>query len=185
MHKPARSLAVLSVALLTSAAALILGPATNLEARPLTTSVTCTGPTHADYDPAITTSTQYGTVTYVDSMSCLQLLPLPVDNLTASAGQTLVNFPYSCAQILTGFSGTTSTPIVWEDEETSTYTYSFTVERVQGQTISTQVGTITEGKYEGAAATMVHTYTNPNIVACQSPAGVATLDGIVTLTVTG
>jgi hypothetical protein len=127
--------------------------------------VTCTGSQHVTYSPGIVLSPERDVTTTVEgSYSCL--------SSQVSGATTYATFtgPESCLAVAEIETLTSS--FTWNDGSTSTATYSTTVTYGVGTTVLTKTGTVTSGRFAGAAFLQV--ITGPNLgglLACITETG--------------
>ncbi|MFD3739561.1 hypothetical protein ACFWVB_37580 [Streptomyces microflavus] len=146
-------------------------------------AVACVGSGTATYNPGIKNSQQTGTVSFTESLSCTQTLPLPIGQYNGTASETL-SAVYSCTSLLGGRDTTATRVISWAGiSQTSTFTYTSDVQRTASQTVITETGLITAGRYNGAAATHVIVFANPAIEDCGTLSGVTSLTGATQFTI--
>ena len=142
----------------------------------------CTGADTGHYSPAMTLTSQTGTVTYTDTFSCTSNDP---GAATGSTGGTFTG-TYSCTtqQSPAGSSGTAT--FTWADSTTSTFSYTDVngALLVGGSYIDTLTGTMTTGKFAGATVTEVIASPTLSVLQCLTT-GVSDLTGVATLTITG
>lgn len=171
--------AALSGACAAAALLLLAGPGASARAVDL---AVCTGSNSTSYSPAMTLASQTGALTYSDAFDCTSNDP---GAATASTGGTYTG-PYGCLEPvrLPGFTGTLT--LRWADSTTSAYAYTSVAGDVLvgGSYVFTGVGSITSGKFSGAATTMVITVPTLSVLQCLTT-GITTTTGEAALTVTG
>jgi hypothetical protein len=141
----------------------------------------CTGTEASTYSPAMTLTSHSGTATYADTFNCTTSDP---GAATGSSTGTYIG-PYSCLDQFAPLGTGDSQPFTWADTTTSTFTYTSVVNQfVAGSYVLTATGSITGGKFTGAAATLVITDPVLSALQCLTP-GISSATGIVALTITG
>ena len=142
-------------------------------------TITCQGWTYTTYSPGLTDTV--GTTTVVDQGFYNEITPesptgacLAVDS-AATAGQRNVTatLDLSCNAILTETGVET---IDWNDDQSTSFTFTAEAAHVGSNTVLTETGTVTAGEFLGHH--VVETFTAPNLdfAACDTAAGVTSLD---------
>jgi hypothetical protein len=140
----------------------------------------CTGTDSVTYSPAMTLTSHSGTIGYLDTVSCTSSDP------GAATGSTGGSFTrsYSCVDLAPPTGTTATLPITWADSTTSAFSYTSIVGAlVGGSYILTAVGSISSGKFAGAAVTLVIADPALSLLQCLTT-GIASNTGVVTLTIT-
>lgn len=89
----------------------------------------------------------------------------------------------SCSTLFSPASGRST--IEWNTGEKSTYTFSTTVEFVEGQAIVTSTGSVVDGKFRGATVVRLVTYVQADVLnnGCLAPGGLSSNAGPAILTI--
>jgi cytochrome bd-type quinol oxidase subunit 2 len=74
--------------------------------------------------------------------------------------------------------------ITWNTGETSTLNVNYTVTIVGGQLVSTGIGTVTSGVFQGGSVRAVLTYARLDLTQCLTPPGIENAAGTATLSIT-
>jgi hypothetical protein len=139
--------------------------------------VRCVGTESLAYSPGLTDTPATTTLTITTILSpCVSAMPL----WTGAATSFRTNPPglSSCLDLLR--SGSASKLLTWSDGTTSTFSYNSTANRIRGQLVYAQAGTITAGRYKGS--TGLGTFVGPSdLTACSTPSGLTGLTGVYTL----
>ena len=142
-------------------------------------TITCQGWTYTTYDPGLTNTVEptavvdQGYYNEINSVSpsggCLAI------DSGATAGQRNVQatLDVSCNAVLTETGVET---IDWNDNRSTSFTFTAEAAHVGSNTVLTETGTVTAGEFLGHH--VVETFTAPNLdfLACDTAAGVTSLD---------
>jgi hypothetical protein len=140
---------------------------------------TCVGTWAVTYDPPITNDLRlvHGVLT--------GFFPTCTDLGAFNASYTQVfDDVVSCTELFSA--GSASRTYVWGNPAAapSTFTYNWTTSLVGGQSVITNIGTITSGRYAPDSAVQVATIATLNLLACAGD-GISSLSGPTTLTIVG
>jgi hypothetical protein len=172
--------AVAAVTLAAGCAVLAAAPA-----HASVSGISCTGWQHATYDPGVTNTSQFSTVTTDDDLnvtdtysptgSCLAI------GSSASTGVQDTSFSgdVSCDTISAHMETDTYT---WNDGHSSTMSLSAQVAIVGANTVITLEGTVTSGEFDGGSVILTLIAPTLDFAAC-STTGVTTFDFAETLTI--
>ena len=148
--------------------------------------ISCTGWQHATYDPGLTNTEQFSTVTTDDDLNVIdQYSPtgscLAVGS-TASSGEQDTTFSgdVSCNGISTHMETDTYT---WNDGHSSTMALSAQVAIVGSNTVITLEGTVTSGEFSGGSVLLTLTAPSLDFAGCSTSGGVTTSDFAETLSI--
>jgi hypothetical protein len=171
-----RRLASCLATVLLAAAALV--PATGT-AHASGVDQTCVGTWAVTYDPPITNDLRlvHGVLTGT--------FPACTDLGAFNASYTQVfDDVVSCTELFSA--GSASRTYVWGNPAAAptTFTYNWTTSLVGGQSVITNTGTITSGRYAPDSAVQVATIASLNLLACAGE-GISSLSGPTTLTIFG
>ncbi|TCV92373.1 hypothetical protein EC912_10780 [Luteibacter rhizovicinus] len=139
----------------------------------------CTGSHAATWSPGVTYATEGHTVTTDSQWTCVQLAA-PV--LTSASSHEQFTAQFSCGSLLTPAPATWT--IKWADNVTSTFSFTSTVNAVDGNLVITALGNITNGRYAGKPANATFTLLNLGSTLnsqCSSSTGVTSASGLSTL----
>lgn len=141
--------------------------------------ITCVGTETQTYSPGVRNDPQEVTLTVNSIYSpCLSVgLPLITSGRTDFT-DTRVR---SCLTVLTPSAG--QMPISWSDGSESVFSFNRNVSNANGQLVVTETGMISAGRYHGATAVRVVTGPTVDATACQSPAGLTSRTGVVSMTI--
>ncbi|HZR52258.1 MAG TPA: hypothetical protein VFB06_22440 [Streptosporangiaceae bacterium] len=175
---PARAAVLIAAVIISGAAALVVAPA----AHAAISSTTCAGSSVITYQPGLTNTAQTVTYTETDTFS-----PCLSTDITLNSGTSAVTISLPDASCLAAPSLTTDTPyeIDWNNGSASEISLSFTDAVAEGIEQVTGVGTVTSGKFVGAAVTIVWAYVVPDPLQCLTPQGVTTQVGTITAQIIG
>jgi hypothetical protein len=167
--------ALLAVALVTAGSV----SATASPAGALVVNQLCTGTWAVTYDPPITNTPQLVT----GNLSGFFPVCTDTQAFNASYFQTFTD-TVSCTTLLNA--GTASRTFVWGNPaaQPSTFSYNWTVTVAGGQSVITNAGSITSGRYTPDSAVQVATIGTPDALQCATT-GIASLTGPSTLTIAG
>ncbi|NTX10326.1 hypothetical protein HUA76_05975 [Myxococcus sp. CA056] len=146
--------------------------------------VTCpVGATHVTYSPPLRTQPQDVVFTSTGQASnCYSLLGSSVTSATSFVSFLMKG--YSCTDLLDISSGTTL--LTWNTGESSTVRQTQTTTAVNGNAIVvTQTGTVLSGKFVGATFVRTVTLLATDLAACDSPEGLTSISGPMTITLLG
>jgi hypothetical protein len=164
-----------TVATILVAAGTALLPAASAQAATLGT-LTCQGTEFTTFAPALT-STPTPTLIFSDDTYG----PCVSTDTSISGGFDYVqtdNPSASCTTLLS--SGNGSATFTWNNGNSTTFSYRATTVDVNGEIITTEIGTITSGEFAGNAATEVIVLPTLDLNACETT-GLSTASGTVTL----
>lgn len=174
---PSRSVAV------AAACAAVIG-AVPLGAAPAYASayqVVCGGQQTTTYAPGLTNTpqqvTRAGQNTHGPCVATIS--PYLFSGSTSFTSTTSL----SCLSLLTANTGVDV--IAWSTGATSTFAYDRTVTLVEGQTVVTLAGEITDGLFEGGRAVETITSLALDLTACSTAQGLRSTQGVSELTITG
>ena len=143
------------------------------------TTITCTGSSPITYSPGLTFTPATSTYTETDAYSsCVSSDP----SLTSGSAYATGTGSFSCL----GLPDVITDPgyvVSWNNGQASTFSLTYTDTIVAGVENVTGVGTVISGYLTGATATFVWVYTLPNALACLSPGGATSQNGIVVATI--
>ncbi|WP_030258354.1 hypothetical protein [Streptomyces violens] len=153
-------------------------PTATAPAHAVGTEVVCTATETIAYQPGLklvpTPQKVSATRTY-SNCDLLSEFDISSGSSSGTASQSL-----SCADALQA--GAASETITWNTGKTSTFTYNRTVSHVAGQTVVTNVGTITAGEFEGQGAKSVFAGPTADTLQCLKE-GITERAGAGTLTI--
>lgn len=146
-----------------------------------TTLLTCTGSYQINYDPGLTYTPQNVNFSATSTYSPC------VGSQTVSSGESHASggpIPsLSCLDLLSGFDAGQTT-VTWNTGETTQYNWTSTSVEVGGNDVTTTVGRVVSGKYNGAHVLRVSVSSLGTLLnACSSPGGLQTETGTVSLTI--
>jgi hypothetical protein len=142
--------------------------------------VTCpAGWQTVSYSPGVTAVSQPVTVTYELDLGICVSLSNPAVTSGFSGGTVTVAL--SCADLLGTTTGTQD--FTWNTGQSSTLSFVRTVTKVNGQTVITLAGTISSGLFAGNAAVLTVIEPTLDLLACQSPEGLESNEGVSTFVV--
>ena len=147
----------------------------------------CTGWTYTTYNPGLTNTVQ--TTSVVDEGYYNVITDHSPTGLCAAAGSAATSgertvtasLQLSCNAILTETGVET---IVWNDDRSTSFTFTAEAAHVGSNTVLTETGTVTSGEFLGD--NVVEQFTAPNLdfAACDTPGGVTSLDYADVLAIT-
>lgn len=139
--------------------------------------VRCAGTESVTYSPGLTDTPATTSTSINDILSpCVSAVPLWTGSATVS--RTIPSLTSSCLDLLR--SGSSSKILDWSDATSSTFAYNTIVDRVRGQLIVNEIGTITSGRFRGSTA--LGTVVAPgDLTACSTSTGLTRLTGVYTL----
>jgi hypothetical protein len=174
------SISHLRVTLLTLTVAAVAALGVAAAPASATSLVSCTvGSEHLTLTPGVTNTPQTVTVAFTDTYGS-PLVPCVSSDPTVTGGTAVVSFPLpdaTCQDPLTTLPG--SQVITWSNGQRSTFSFETTITEVEGETVSTNTGTITAGEFAGGTAEETIVQGPPNPLACLTPGGARTLDGLM------
>ncbi|MEU8325576.1 hypothetical protein AB0C33_45015 [Nonomuraea sp. NPDC048881] len=176
-HSRLRLPAVVLLALLTAMAAMLMP----VPAAYAASSTTCTGSSHATYNPGLTLTPQNVAADEIDTFSfCTSTDPTLTSGSFSLTGGTIPGA--ACNDVIAGPGGPLT--VTWNNGQTSTaaLTYVLTVTGGILQTVGT--GTITAGELTGASAAFVWAFVLVNPLQCLAPGGLTTHDGTIAAQIT-
>lgn len=165
-----------AVAALTLAAALVTAVSGTALAE--SEAMSCTGTQTTNYDPGLRLFEQLVTKTGVNIFSVCEGTDQSIESGVITF-ETEVEL--SCLTL--GVSGSSSNLITWNDDTTSTFSFTITSSSVGGQAIFTFTGAITDGRFDGDPATMVIVAPAVNPLECLSAPGLESQLGVSELVI--
>lgn len=148
--------------------------------------ISCTGWQHATYDPGVTNTEQFSTVTTDDDLNV-------IDEYSPTGSCVAVGSTASSAEQDTSFSGDVSCDTIsthmetdtydWNDGQSSTMELSAQVAIVGANTVITLEGTVTSGEFDGGSVVLTLTAPTLDFADCSTSGGVTTFDFAETLTI--
>ncbi|WP_155892243.1 hypothetical protein [Conexibacter woesei] len=142
----------------------------------------CTGSESASFSPAMTLTAQSGRIDYADTLGCTSN---DSGAATATTGGSFTG-SYGCLDPVTLPGQTGTLTYTWADRTTSVFSYTSVTGDLfaGGSYVFTAVGSMTSGKFAGAAVTLVQADPTLSLVQCLTT-GISAVTGDLTLTVTG
>ncbi|WP_147288145.1 hypothetical protein [Nocardia pseudobrasiliensis] len=138
-----------------------------------------TGVEAASYSPGLTNTAQPETVTLNGTLGpCVSLKDLSV---TGGSYHVVVNNTFSCLTLFGNASGVRT--FTWNNGQSSTFTYTASIEKAESEVVATYTGTITGGEFAGDHALMVVTSASLSALQCATPPGVQSSSGTITLAI--
>ncbi|WP_426730593.1 hypothetical protein [Myxococcus faecalis] len=142
--------------------------------------VTCpVGSVTVTFDPPLRRTPQNVITTSTGVLSnCVTLLGSPVTS--ATAWRQLNEPGISCETLLN--TPTTTLMLTWNTGETSTLrSTQVRVASMPLTSIAEETGTVVSGKFTGATSVRTATFLSTDLAACDSPEGLSSLSGLLTL----
>ncbi|WP_132115981.1 hypothetical protein [Actinocrispum wychmicini] len=149
-------------------------------------SVTCTGSSHAAYNPGLTLTPQTITVTETDTVpNCTSTDSTLTSVITAGPySYPVANAGCNYAMVIPVGGG--SLTVHWNNGQTSTLTGLVNELTATGGIVQNiAVGTVTAGEFTGAAATITYAYPLVNTLQCLAPGGLTSQDGTILVQIIG
>lgn len=150
------------------------------------TLLNCSGSYSTTYNPGLTYTPQQVTYNTSNTYGWPNGLCLGGGAVTSGTSSlTNAQLPAaSCADLL-GPPVTGTTTVTWNTGETTRYEWRSTAVNVLGTLQTTTTGTVVEGKYQGGSVQRISIAPNLQILqnACNSPTGLTSDNGTVTLTI--
>jgi hypothetical protein len=151
------------------------------------TSMSCSGWTYTTYSPGLTNTVQTTTVVdegYYDVITANSptgACPAVGSGATSGRRDVTATLSLSCNALLTETGVET---IDWNDGRSTSFPFTAVAAHIGSNTVLTETGTVDQGEFDGDS--VVETFTAPNLdfAACDTPAGVTSLDYLDTLLIT-
>ncbi|MEU6157820.1 hypothetical protein [Streptomyces sp. NPDC047130] len=175
MHR-FRRLATPLACCLASFGALVTSGGPAQAADPL--AIVCTTSATQHYDPGLTLVSKPTRITANATYTCR-------GGGSVDTAQLGFEYTVDAGCLPTSSPVTTGVSILdWNEGPDSEITSTFVVTRPVGQTVGTSVGTVTAGQFDGYIFNLVGTYPAPDLLACATPEGVTSSQGLLVLTLT-
>ncbi|BAJ31295.1 MULTISPECIES: hypothetical protein [Kitasatospora] len=174
-RRPRRAARLAAVLPLLAAPAVLAPPAAHAEP----VAMVCTGTGQQAYRPGITLTTRPTTVTNTSDLTACTGGPV------GSGHHRFGPFATTASCLYTPPTGPDAFDLSWDDGTTSHYEGSYLVTTAGGQLVVTSTGTVTAGRFAGAALREVVAYLAPDLLRCATPQGVTSVSGPITIAVTG
>jgi hypothetical protein len=179
-NRPLTSLAGLA-ALALAAVTLLPGPA-----QAAAGTVSCTGWSYTTYSPGLTSTVRPTTVTVagrlnvIDAHSPTGTCLVLGSHATSGTRDVTALLDLSCNAILTE---TGTETIVWNDGQSTSFSFTATAAHIGSNTVLTETGTVTSGEFLGEKVVETFTAANPAFTDCATATGVTSLDYATVLTI--
>ncbi|MFF5900136.1 hypothetical protein ACFY8O_29990 [Streptomyces argenteolus] len=162
--------------LLASSAMVTTSAQTASAADPLV--ISCTASATQYYSPGLTLVDKPTNITASATYSC-------IGGGTVNSAQLSFDYTVNAGCLPTTSPVTTGvTRLDWNEGPDSVITSTFVITRPVGQTVGTTIGTVTSGQFSGYIANQTGTYPALDLLACATPGGVTSSQGILALTLT-
>ncbi|UWE11013.1 hypothetical protein [Actinacidiphila bryophytorum] len=159
---------------------------TSAPAQAATGTISCTGWSYTTYSPGLTGTVRPTTVTVAGRLnavgphsptgSCLAL----GSSATSGTRDVTALLDVSCNAILTE---TGTETIVWDDGQSTSFTFTATAAHIASNTVLTETGTVTSGEFLGEKVVETFTAANLAFADCATGTGVTSLDYATVLTI--
>jgi hypothetical protein len=169
-------LAAACAAMLATALTVLTAPT---PAHAVTVDLGCVGVEEATFDPGLRLFNQL--IHFTDHIDYTACTSSSAPTIASGTHDVEADFEDSCLTVFGSGSG--EREIVWNTNETSTFTFDYVFSQSGGQAVVTETGVITAGRFAGSDAVETLTGGTINLLHCLFAPGVTDNTTVVSLTV--